>query len=158
MPDADLGTQATDIRTMMESIGLPVGTREWRANRSGDHTARSCVAAVHAVCTRLGRSVAGARVAIEGFGKVGSHLAQLLHARGARVVAVSTARGALYDEAGLDIPALQRRAAEAGSRFVATGPGAMARERLLELPVNLLCPCARRHSIHADNAIASPRG
>ena len=90
-------------------------------------------------------------MAVEGFGKVGSHLAQLLYDRGALVVAVSTARGAVYDEAGLDIPALHRRAAEAGSLFVAAGPGAMEKGRLLELPVDLLCPCARRHSIHAGN-------
>jgi glutamate dehydrogenase (NAD(P)+) len=152
VPDSDLGTQASDIRTMMESIGMPIGPREWRANRSGDHTARSCLAAVQAISARLGRPVAGSRVAIEGFGKVGSRLAQLLHDRGARVVAVSTARGAVYDAAGLDVPALQRRASEAGSGFVAGGPGVMEKSRLLELPVDLLCPCARRHSIHAGNA------
>jgi glutamate dehydrogenase/leucine dehydrogenase len=91
-------------------------------------------------------------VAIEGFGKVATSLAQLLHERGARVVAISTSRGAVHRPEGLDIPRLLARAREVGSRVVGDEPGRIAREALLELPVDLLFPCARFHGIHAGNA------
>jgi glutamate dehydrogenase (NAD(P)+) len=151
IPDADLGTSAADIRWMMESSGARVGRREWGENRSGDHTARSCVVCAEAMLERRGASLEGCRVAVEGFGKVGSALARLLSLRGATMVAISTSRGALYREEGLDVERLARRAAELGSRFVEDQPEAIDRGALLELEVDLLCPCARYHSIHAGN-------
>jgi glutamate dehydrogenase (NAD(P)+) len=82
---------------------------------------------------------------------VGSALARLLVERGATVVAVSTSRGAIHDEGGLDVERLANRALEVGSRFVEDEPGAIDRAALLELDVDLLCPCARFRSIHAGN-------
>jgi len=64
---------------------------------------------------------------------------------------VSTSRGALHREAGLDVERLARLAAERGSRFVEEEPDLIERSALLELPVDLLLPCARFHSIHAGN-------
>lgn len=158
VPDADLGTSAGDIRLMMESVGMPVGPRDWRANRSGDYTARSTLATAIAVLERRGSTLAGSRVAIEGFGKVGAALAGMLVARGARVVGISTSRGALHDPAGLDVARLAARTAEVGSRVVDDGDGRIERAGLLELPVDVLFPCARFASIHAGNAarIAAP--
>ena len=151
VPDADVGTTASDIRWMMESVGLRVAPREWRANRSGDHTARSCVASAQVLCERGGSSLAGCSVAVEGFGKVGSSAALLLHQRGATVVAISTSRGALYRADGLDVDRLVRRAAQVGSRVVEDGGERLDRAALLELPVDVLVPCARFRSIRADN-------
>jgi glutamate dehydrogenase (NAD(P)+) len=151
IPDADLGTSAADIRWMMESSGAKVRWREWRGNGSGDHTARSCIVCAECVLERRGISLDGSRVAVEGFGKVGSALARLLVERGATVVAVSTSRGAIHDEGGLDVERLANRALEVGSRFVEDEPGAIDRAALLELDVDLLCPCARFRSIHAGN-------
>ncbi len=151
VPDPDLGTSAADVRWMMESIGATVGSRDWRANRSGEYTARSVLATAIALRERRSASLAGCRVAIEGFGKVGSALARMLGERDARVVAISTSRGALYRPEGLDIARLVRRAAEVGSRFVEDEPGRIECGDLLELPVDLLLPCARLHSIHAGN-------
>lgn len=151
VPDADLGTSGSEIRTMMESLGTRVGSREWRANLSGHYTARSCVGALEAILERRRTPLAGLRVAVEGFGKVGSAVAGLLHARGARVVAVSTSRGAVYRDDGLDVARLQQRALEQGSAFVAAEPGCGEASSLLELPVDVLLPCAGFHGIHAGN-------
>lgn len=99
-------------------------------------------------------ALAGSEAAIEGFGKVGRALALLLAQAGARVVAVSTCRGALFAPDGLDVPRLARLAAAEGS-WVAERADLgrrQAREALLELPAALLFPCARHHSIHAGNA------
>ena len=48
----------------------------------------------------------GARVVVQGFGNVGSWVAQLVHNSGCRVVAVSDVGGGIYNPAGLDIPAV----------------------------------------------------
>jgi len=153
LPDSDMGTSAGDIRWMLESLAIPVGTRDWRHERSGEYTATSCLAAARAVLAHRGANLAGSSVAIEGFGRVGSALARQMHAAGATLVAVSTSRGALYQRAGLDVPRLLALAAEVGSSLVERYPDAerLPRQELLELPVTLLCPCARRHSIHAGN-------
>lgn len=151
VPDADLGTSAADIRGMVESLGLRVGPRDWQGERSGQYTAHSCLGALRAIVETRGGTLAGRRVAIEGFGKVGSYLAGLLQARGARIVAISTSRGALHREDGLDIGRLTRRAAQEGSGFVEDEPDRIACGALLELPVDLLVPCARFHGIHAGN-------
>jgi glutamate dehydrogenase (NAD(P)+) len=151
IPDADLGTRAPEIRWMMEAIGMRVAPRAWRRNRSGEYTARSCLVCAQALLERSRSSLVGRRVAVEGFGNVGATLAHLLRRRGAVVVGISTSRGALYRAAGLDVERLARRAAQLGSRFVEDESDAIERSRLLELDVDLLCPCARRHSIHAGN-------
>ena len=151
IPDADLGTTAEDVREMVRTLGMNVGRREWRGHHSGDHTARSTMAAACELLRRRGRSLAGCRVAVEGFGKVGAPLARMLASRGALVVAISTSRGALYDSAGLDVDRLAAQAATEGSRIVEHGRGQLVRGALLELPVDVLFPCARYHALHSGN-------
>lgn len=48
----------------------------------------------------------GARVILQGFGNVGSSAAEILHGKGARIVAVNDANGTIHRDAGLDVPAL----------------------------------------------------
>ncbi|MCC6165539.1 MAG: Glu/Leu/Phe/Val dehydrogenase [Acidobacteria bacterium] len=147
IPDADLGTDATAIRTMMQAVGIPMRARDWRAGRSGDHTARSCLAAGDVLVARRGLCWPACRVAIEGFGKVGGAAARMVAERGGRVVAVSTSHGALVDADGLDVDDLTARAAAAGSRFVLDTPGVLPRDALFDAPADVLLPCARRHGI-----------
>lgn len=47
-----------------------------------------------------------ARVAIQGFGNVGSFTAKFLHTRGFRVVAISDVSGMIHDASGIDVPRL----------------------------------------------------
>ena len=154
LPDADMGTSAADIRWMMQAIGWPVRRRDWRGGRSGHYTAMSCLACIDATARHLGTPLAQCRIAIEGFGSVGGALARLVRDRGARVVAVSTSRGAIHNPKGLDIERVAALTAEAGSGAVRLYDDArqLPRAALLELPVDILCPCARFHSINEDNA------
>ncbi len=153
IPDADLGTSADDIRWLMKSLGIRVAKHDWCENLSGFYTAVSCLASAEALLAHQNRTLSGRAVAIEGFGSVGSNLARLMSDRGARVVAVSTSAGGLYDPHGLDVEALLPLAADRGSAFVRSSSRGESIEAasLLELDVDLLCPCARRHSIHRDN-------
>jgi glutamate dehydrogenase (NAD(P)+) len=95
----------------------------------------------------------GARVVVQGFGNVGGHLARILSGEEqARVVAVSDVEGGLYNERGLDVPALLAHAA-AGSPVSKFADGdAVSNEALLQLPCEYLCPAALGGVINEANA------
>jgi glutamate dehydrogenase (NAD(P)+) len=154
LPATDIGTDIGDIRYMLNAVGVPVKRRELRSPRSGYYTAITVFAGVQQATRHVGLSLSGCRVAIEGFGKVGSALAELLDEVNARVVAISTSRGALFNPRGLDVKRLTQLAADAGSRAVDlyTDAERLDHTALLELPVDVLCPCARHGSLHIGNA------
>lgn len=117
------------------------------------------------------------RVAVQGFGNAGRHVARLLHADGYRVVAISDSRGGVFREEGLDIPlAIEMKKKRTSvsdvyeSRSVCDCPACgcvechcnshdaaatgevITNEQLLELKVDLLVPAALENQITADNA------
>ena len=153
VPDADLGTSAADMRWLFSRLELPVVPREWRVGDSGAWTAESVVSAARAAVEHSGRSLGGATVAVEGFGAVGSAVAELAAAAGARVVAISTSRGALVRMEGLEVAACVAAARREGSAFVQRYPAAqqVTREELLALRVDVLFPCARARSVTRSN-------
>jgi glutamate dehydrogenase (NAD(P)+) len=153
-PHPDMGTCAADVAAMLQSIGLRPGRRAVQDHDSGYYTAVSVAAAALAALRRLGLPPVNCRAAIEGFGKVGRPLARLLQKAGLKVVAVSTRLGAVYDPHGLDVSRLLDLSAKLGSAFLDGYPDAqrISTAELLELPVELLSPCARHHSLHGGNA------
>jgi glutamate dehydrogenase/leucine dehydrogenase len=78
----------------------------------------------------------------------------MLGEMGARVVAVSTSHRAIYQPKGLDIPQLSRLAREFKEDPLSHYEGAeqIPLKQLLELPVEILCPCARHNSIGSEEA------
>lgn len=152
-PGADMGTDNTDIRYLLETVGVKVKRRELRGSKSGYYTALTVFAGVQQAGQLLGLPLSGSSAAIEGFGKVGGELASLLTNANVRVVAISTTKGALFNPKGLDVARLRELASQKGSELVEHYPDAekIACSELLQLPVDFLCPCARHDSIHADN-------
>src|SRR5690606_8563182 len=69
-----------------------------------DATARGGYYLLRHLETELGVGP-GARVAIQGFGNAGSHMARLLDGAGYRIVAASDSRGAVVDPDGIDVAA-----------------------------------------------------
>lgn len=148
-PWTDMNSGPAQLNAIRAAAGLP--PRQWP--ESGYYTALSVVAALRAACDVSGRPVRGLTVALEGFGKVGGALARELDQLGATIVAVSTVKGARYDPRGLDVPHLLQLRSRAGADFITEAPGErLAREALLELPVDVLVPGARPWTIHAGNA------
>ncbi len=154
IPDTDMGTDSGDVRHIMRAVNMPVKERELRGARSGYYTALTVLAGARQGVRHVGLTLAGSSVAIEGFGSVGSAVAQLLAAENARIVAISNSKGAIFDPKGLDVKRLKEMAATEGSRTVQLYPEAQRidREAMLELSVDLLCPCARDNSLHTGNA------
>lgn len=153
-PHPDMGTRAEDMAAMLRSVGVRPGKRGLRDHDSGYSTAVSVYAAALATIGRPRLDPAKCSVAIEGFGEVGKPLARLLEGSGFKVVAVSTRLGAIYNPNGLDVPRLTNLSAKMGSALVDGHPEAerISKAELSELSVELLNPCARHHSLHAENA------
>src|SRR3954451_25448652 len=81
-------------------------------------TGHGVKAAAEAALAHLGRQLAGATVAIEGFGKVGAGAARAFARAGARVVGVSTVAGMVAEAAGLDVEQLLELRGRVGDRLV----------------------------------------
>lgn len=155
IPHPDVGTSGEEIGRLLAHLGIKRGPREPTREQSGTFTSLTVVAAARVGLEHIGMKVAGARAAIEGFGKVGFATAQCLSEMGAKVVSVSTSHGALHRADGLPVEALVSLQRIHGSRFVQHYHDAelLSREKLLELPVDLLCPCGVGRSIDDDNAL-----
>jgi glutamate dehydrogenase (NAD(P)+) len=99
-----------------------------------------------------GMDPSGARVAIQGFGKVGGVSAELLSAEGMTVVAVSDSTCGLYRAGGLDLTALRHLKEEGGHFTDYGGAEQIDREELLTLDVEVLVPAALEAQIGERNA------
>ena len=101
---------------------------------------------------RLGLQLEDTSVAIQGFGNVGGWTACAMHERGAKVVAVSDEKGAVYDNRGLDPRHLRRYADETGTVTGYPHADSFTNEELLELNVDVLIPAALEGQITKENA------
>ena len=104
-----------------------------------------------AVAKRDGR-LDSMRVAVQGFGNVGSYLAKFLHEEGAKVVAISDSRVALHNPNGIDIAAAFAHKRENGTLGGLKDADVISDQDLLTLDVDILAPCALEQVITADNA------
>ena len=115
-------------------------------------TARGVQFVLREVCRDQKLKLAGSTVAIQGFGNAGGHLATLLHADGARIVAVSDSSGGLHEPKGFDPKKLHAHK-DAGRSFKDFGGGkAITNQQLLELKVDILVPAALENQITSANA------
>ena len=121
-----------------------------------DATGRGAFYCIRELERRRGWRAADVRVAIQGFGNAGQHVAELLHGAGYRIVAVSDSRGGLHAAAGLDVPGLIRAKNDTGrldaAAAAAAGAATIGNAELLELDVDLLVPAALENQITAANA------
>ncbi|MDP7362708.1 MAG: Glu/Leu/Phe/Val dehydrogenase dimerization domain-containing protein, partial [Candidatus Latescibacteria bacterium] len=94
----------------------------------------------------------GARVAIQGFGNVGSYTGKFLHEMGAQIVAVSDASGGLFAGDGLPVTELFDHTYEHRT-IEGFGQGeALSNEELITLDCDILIPAALGGVITRENA------
>lgn len=146
----DLGISAQDLDIVREGAGLPKVT----ARTGTYYTALTVVEAIRQVLISQKGALAGSTVAIEGFGRAGSSVAELLARQGASIVAVSTYEGAIYNPSGLDVEQLVALRNLHGDHVVTEYRAAEKLDLadLLLLDVDVLVPCARPWTISAANA------
>ena len=114
-------------------------------------TGRGVLFCTREVCRHIGMPLAGARVAVQGFGNVGSVSADLMARSGAKIVAVADVSGAIHDPKGLDVTALLRYAAD--RRGVQGFPGSQPlKTPIMEYDCDILVPAALENQITHENA------
>jgi len=117
-------------------------------------TGRGVFYTIQSACEHLRMSLPGAEVAVQGFGNAGSIAAQLLHAAGAKVIAVSDSTGCVYNKNGLDIPELIHMKTLCGHVEGFPESEAISPAELLALKCEILVPAALENTIRVDNASA----
>lgn len=115
-------------------------------------TGRGVVIATREVLTALGRSMKGTRIAIQGFGNVGTWTARIAADMGAKIVAVSDISGAVRNPEGLDVEACIQHVKEKGGVKGFFGGEDLPGEHLLFEDCDVLIPAALGGVITKDNA------
>lgn len=92
------------------------------------------------------------RVVVQGFGNVGSNVAQIFTDNGHTVIAVSDSKGGIYNENGLDIKKLSEYKKTSGSIAGFPESNPLTNTELLEIECDVLIPGAFENQITAENA------
>lgn len=163
IPAPDVGTDAQTMAWMMDTYsqehgyaqpgvvtGKPVeiGGSLGRVGATG----LGVVYVTERAFEKVGKSIKGATLVIQGFGNVGSHAALFAFERGAKILAVSDVSGGLFDPNGIHIPDLM---AHVASKKTIDGFGKgqkISNEELLHLECDALLPCALEGQIDVHNA------
>lgn len=149
-PGMDMNCGPDELRAIYRGAGFSLGNltdTSFFTAVSVDNALRACRAC------ELKAPERPLTVAVEGFGNVAAHLALRLPPREFRIVAVSTVRGAVYNEKGYEAQTLGVLRRRLGDAFVDELPGEHLepKESLLTLPVDVLVPAARILVIHDGN-------
>ena len=162
IPAPDLGTNAQTMAWMMDAYSLIHGYTpgivtgkpvEFGGSVGRDSATGQGAAYVMVEAARdFELPTEGARVAIQGFGQVGSWVARLLSEMGCKVIAVSDARGGVHSDKGIQVDRLLEHRREAGTVGELRGTDMITNEELLELECDFLVPAAIGGVIHEGNA------
>lgn len=116
-------------------------------------TGRGVVTVTLAAMNKLGISPVNARVAVQGFGNVGSISAKLMYEQGSRIIAISDISGAYFNPKGIDIPAAMEYSANNKNSLEGFADAEkITNEELLELDCDILIPAAKEDQISKLNA------
>jgi glutamate dehydrogenase (NAD(P)+) len=115
-------------------------------------TARGTVFTLQQWAQAKNESLAGARVAIQGYGNAGSIAATLLAAEGSRVVAVSDSTGGIHNPTGLDPAKVSAWKQEHGTVVGFPGSTEVTNQEILEVECDILVPAALENQITKHNA------
>jgi len=115
-------------------------------------TGRGILFVAERAAAEMGIDLRGARVAVQGFGNVGSWTAAFLADAGARVVAVSDAFGGIFDGDGLDIARIRQESKQSGRIPEGAGVESIGNEELLMVDADILIPAAVGNVLHERNA------
>lgn len=165
----DVNTDARTMAWIMDTVsmltggmatetvtGKPVGLggSQGRTEATGRGVAITAVELLR----RLGHSPRGARVAVQGFGKVGRHAASILGDEyGCLLVGITDESGGFHNSSGLDVPSLSAYSGRNPGGLLAGYPHGheideISNAELLALDVDVLIPAAIEGQITGQNA------
>ncbi|MCW5557864.1 MAG: Glu/Leu/Phe/Val dehydrogenase, partial [Verrucomicrobiae bacterium] len=163
IPAPDMGTNEQTMAWMMDTFsvhagysvpgvvtGKPVGLGGSLGRREA--TGRGVAYLAGRAMDTLGIQASGGTAVVQGYGNVGAIAAHSLSRQGLRILAVSDVNGGIYNERGLDMPRVDAWALEHGTLRGFPEADPIANADLLELPCDILAPCAMERQITEANA------
>jgi len=165
VPAPDMGTNEVDMGHIKDCIsysegvsitagcfvtGKPVVLGGIVGRREA--TGHGVVATIAAACERLNLKLSRLRVAVQGFGNVGSVSALTIAEKGATVFAVSDITGGTYNKDGLDVVKLAEHVSMTGGVKGFPGGKGISNEEVLESDCDVLIPAAGGSVITEENA------
>jgi glutamate dehydrogenase (NAD(P)+) len=154
IPGPDMGTNETAMAWVKDEIGRAVGLpRELGGIPLDEIGATGFGLAVAAEAAQEFSKVKleGARVVVQGFGAVGRHAARFLANKGARLIATSDTKGAVYDPAGLDIGQLEALKAQGRSVADLEGATRVSADDIVSIACDIWIPAARPDVLRESN-------
>lgn len=117
-------------------------------------TGRGVLYSLRHWCGEIGVRLDDLKVAVQGFGNVGSFFAELAAEAGCQIVAVADHTGAIGNEDGIDVTKLRQWAREEGGVSGFPGATALATEAFFALPVDVMVPAALENQVTEERAKA----
>ncbi len=165
IPAPDVNTDAQVMAWVMDTYSMHAG-QTTRAIVTGkplelggslgrrEATGRGVMISAREAARHLGFDLNGATAAVQGFGNVGSVSSDLLAREGVRIVGVTDWKGGVFNEAGLDVPALIDYVGKNRQKTVHGFPGGtpIAPDQIFGLDVDIFIPAALENQITAGNA------
>jgi glutamate dehydrogenase (NAD(P)+) len=160
IPAPDVGTDAQvmawflDTYSVMagyQALGVVTGKPVAIGGSVGREaaTGRGLMNVLRKFLATQGKTLAGTRVAVQGFGNVGYNAAKLLAERGAIIVAISDRAGGILDDSGIDVDAAGLHYRENGTLDGFADADAITNEELLTCACDVLIPAAMENTIDA---------
>lgn len=154
IPGPDMGTDERCMAIIYDEIGRAVGLPCELGGIPLDEigsTGYGVTMSTEVACEYVQLNLSEATVAVEGFGAVGKACVKFLAERGAKIVAVSDSKGAVYHDKGLDYDELMRSKQSTGAVKNYRGGQTIDNADLFGLSVDILIPGARPDVISKEN-------
>lgn len=166
IPAPDVGTNAEIMGWIMDTYSMINGRcihgvvtgkpiEIGGALGRNEATGRGVMLNTKYICAKMGINSKDATVAVQGMGNVGSISAKLLYKEGFKVVAVGDVSGGIYQEQGLNIPAVLEHLSDRTKlldTYEEPGMKRISNSELLTLDVTILVPAALENQINDTNA------
>jgi glutamate dehydrogenase (NAD(P)+) len=165
IPAPDVNTDAQTMAWIVDTVTMMTGKHSPEVvtgkpvdlgGSRGRHeaTGRGVAFVTLELLRRRGTPIAGTRVAVQGFGNVGSFAALALGQAGCRIVGISDVSGGYADPNGIDVARAMEHVRRNPQRTLEGLPGAapISNAELLALDVDVLIPAALEAQLTAENA------
>lgn len=163
IPAPDMGTDEQVMAWMMDTYsqqmghsvpavvtGKPVVLGGSLGRREA--TGHGLVYLIDETAAHLGLNLSEMTAVVQGFGNVGSNAAHFLDQLGVKVVAVSDVSTGIYNPHGLSLSAVTDHIREHGFLQGYAHGDTVTNAEMLELPCDVLAPCALQNQLTAANA------
>ena len=163
IPAPDVNTNSQIMAWMMDTYSMNVGaTATGVVTGKPIHlggslgrvkaTGRGVFVTGREAARRIGLDLQGARVAVQGFGNVGSSAAELFNQAGSKIVAAQDHTGTIFNSNGFDLSLLIPHVRDTGGVAGFKGAEPMDNESFWDVACEILIPAALEGQIQPDRA------